>query len=1043
MKKKLSRFILISFTTAFTFAAAVTSTIAWFNTGNDIDFGVGDEGHITATTNGGYFGKLANGTGTYGYSSTNPYVISTPKHLYNLAWLQYIGYFNTVKYDANPVVKSIQQCYFTVANDIDMDGMILPPIGTELYPFFGYFNGGGYTISNVKISNDDPTSSTSSFSNQIAKPSDSVFAKLPSNYIPRVVGFFGAIGDIHTINTSIEASDYSSLTPSMINITIKDITVESKTSQTLIGLAAGYVDGNMNGVKVAGESTIDLGSGNKTSIPNLLTTNLTDYGLVGFTNNEGSSGTFTQKLSEFYDNKDLQASSGSNWGGSLNFREFAQRIFTIIGGGSGTGVTQTNTGTNQNPSYYWTYADNNNKVSVAMQTGDITENPDSPTNRNKKLTYNCNTNTVMPFSVYTQDDFDDAPTYSLESYQVNDLVKYNNNYYRCTVAIESENGETWNPNHWAQVSKYEAKPTNTGYIVGSGSQRSGSLKIASSPQGFIGASLARSGSTSTSVSYTSTSNSGAYTEILTPTTPGSSPSGTAKTDFCVIKDSYNESAIDEGNTNLPTASSGKLNGYPIKTLQDLGFDKTKKYSKSRKTLHQTFLSSNNVQGLRFDTFTVAYNKTVTVTNPFVTRINDNSSSDIGDNKTANANSSYVFLQGSVEFNLKKNGYINFFGGNYTNQGSGAGTFFKLFSVNRASNTSISSVNQIYEVWTNTNTQTSEQYPFIYTNTNTTTTPTSSQIIEIGYSKANVTPGVKKFDSRYLYESSLVSNALYYFEIPVNSGEFCIGSTGNAGGYLLYLDIGASEIDNKDRVTAYSITTIRTGNVYPIGVDFAVKNATGNGGQTFGVYIASNKSGSIVFSVETEGSDNYVGVTSTSSLSVYSYQGSLFSASDPPSTNFVVTGDTIGALESTNPVGGERVLTITVEPAKGGASTTVTVIDQLNSDGSFSESASHYYIEGEECDKADIDDISSELSTTILDGTFRTLHLNSILTRAGSSGYEFSVSYLIDSVHCDYSDKEIDVTIDTNSTSMAITVESNYFLYIDGTQYFTGNTYPNS
>ena len=35
-----------------------------------------------------------------------------------------------------------------VNNDINMNGMVIPPIGTDTYPFIGEFNGNNYTISN-------------------------------------------------------------------------------------------------------------------------------------------------------------------------------------------------------------------------------------------------------------------------------------------------------------------------------------------------------------------------------------------------------------------------------------------------------------------------------------------------------------------------------------------------------------------------------------------------------------------------------------------------------------------------------------------------------------------------------------------------------------------------------------------------------------------------------------------------------------------------------------------------------------------------------
>ena len=47
--------------------------------------------------------------------------------------------------------------------------------------------------------------------------------------------------------------------------------------------------------------------------------------------------------------------------------------------------------------------------------------------------------------------------------------------------------------------------------------------------------------------------------------------------------------------------------------------------------------------------------------------------------------------------------------------------------------------------------------------------------------------------RFITEQPPVDNAIYYFEIPVNEGEYALhGVSGHdAGGYLMYLDIGAS------------------------------------------------------------------------------------------------------------------------------------------------------------------------------------------------------------------------------------------------------------
>jgi hypothetical protein len=89
---------------------------------------------ITGTSIINYF---AGGTGT----ESDPYIINDKKHIHNLAWLQALGLLQDKKY------------YFRLGADIDMQGIAVPPIGTEAKPFIGNFDGNGYTISNLFVSN--------------------------------------------------------------------------------------------------------------------------------------------------------------------------------------------------------------------------------------------------------------------------------------------------------------------------------------------------------------------------------------------------------------------------------------------------------------------------------------------------------------------------------------------------------------------------------------------------------------------------------------------------------------------------------------------------------------------------------------------------------------------------------------------------------------------------------------------------------------------------------------------------------------------------
>ena len=290
---KKTKVLFLSIISAFALAAASVASLAWFIAENkipDID--------INGTSNGAYF---AYGNG----SAESPFGIATPRQLYNLSWLQYHGMFNEDKNSDGVIDK---QFYFELAEDLDMTGWELPPIGTEDNPFLGNFNGNSHIISNLTISN------------------KTTFDKKPIsidyNVQPKIVGFFGVVGE------GVETLDYSydSSINSLQDFTLKDLTVESKTSETLIGLAGGYVNGEMSGIKVDGDATLDVNGQTSTAISSI-TSRLSDYGLVGYTTKTGSKGTYVQELSEYYDNgAGSGGEQGQDWGNSIDMRSLYDRL---------------------------------------------------------------------------------------------------------------------------------------------------------------------------------------------------------------------------------------------------------------------------------------------------------------------------------------------------------------------------------------------------------------------------------------------------------------------------------------------------------------------------------------------------------------------------------------------------------------------------------------------------------------------------------------------------------------------------------------------
>lgn len=326
---------MLSALTMITFGSLLTSSIAWFKEGKDINLGNGGAVNIDAGAEAAYYGG---GDG----SEDDPYIISNRNHLYNLAWLQYIGMYNVDNISSDSPSVSIQEKYFKITDDIYMDGIVLPPIGTETYPFFGHIDGGIYntggdligtrTIYNLVVSNDDPTQSTSDFG--IHKPSTIPSHALQlngSNQLTRVVGFVGVVGHIPT-NTTITSNDYNSITPSITNIVLNNITTQGGTnsspSQLLIGLAGGYVDGVLSGVKVSGDKSY-IKVNNQTAVDSTkITKELSDYGLVGYATDDYKEygGDYSQSIGQYYDSE-LEAQGKDNaWGGSVDMYNTFNRL---------------------------------------------------------------------------------------------------------------------------------------------------------------------------------------------------------------------------------------------------------------------------------------------------------------------------------------------------------------------------------------------------------------------------------------------------------------------------------------------------------------------------------------------------------------------------------------------------------------------------------------------------------------------------------------------------------------------------------------------
>jgi len=296
-------------------------TAAWFTYTAQIE---GAENELVGSSEGAYY---ARGRGT----PEDPFIINKPRHLYNLAWLQYLGRYNKV----DKTTGKVNQTYFAIDprkdnNDtadysswyLDMSGEVLPPIGTETNPFLGNFDGRGYTIKNLTTSNEYGNAD----GDVKKKPA---MVNLTDNQLEgvNIVGTFGVVGDIN----NKFAGKYDSQILSVKNFDLESVTVNNKLNNSLIGVLAGYVNGSVDDVGIV-NSNLDVKTGTHkySTFPNV-----SNFSTVGYCEDE-----YQQKVHDeittIYERNKVEAKSftindeGLNpgWGGSINMKDIYTSIKT-------------------------------------------------------------------------------------------------------------------------------------------------------------------------------------------------------------------------------------------------------------------------------------------------------------------------------------------------------------------------------------------------------------------------------------------------------------------------------------------------------------------------------------------------------------------------------------------------------------------------------------------------------------------------------------------------------------------------------------------
>lgn len=1086
--------------------AVTVSTVAWFSTKDEINYV--DGGAVAS-----YF-KSGHGT------EQDPYIIASRNHVYNLAWLQYIGYFSD-----STNFSGLHQYYFEVENDIDMEGLTIPPIGTEKYPFLGHFDGNGNTISNFTISNDDPEPDSSDFG--VAKP-----INLYDGEIPDVVGFFGVVGELPNQSLSCDSSIIN-----VSNVTLSDFTVKAKTSQVLIGLAAGYVNGEMSNVKVAGSATLDV-NGQTSTAKTSITSKLSDYGLVGYTTRTGNDGNYQQKLSEVY--KSAESGSGGQGenvgeGGSILIKDYTEwfydmhfsgaydtnsgristsieNIKTVSSGGveqykinftaygtfpsvsdldasiyvrarctaatardifdfyrDGTGNLKINT---NNYSFTWSVNNSGTRNAADPENFAITFTGTNPTiggtSRSSIYLNHTNSSKGSYYRMYTAAS--GTGTTNVIRAAANGVIENSGSTNINFSFIDNRNAKTYPddytdqdkanlyrlrdgaylPLKFSDANRSGTSNGNTGYIIGSNiGSTNASPKLGSSssdyPISVINNSLG--GSTYNASNF----------EALT---------------YAKYNGSWGWYGIGDSRNN--NTKNSNLSSYTIVSAQNLGLKKYEYYNGlenasdtdvlARDAIHNNLSSSSYLFGLHFDgnkvDQTLDSSNFLTIPKAKISAWDDKTTLGVNEGLVDNLS----VPKGSLDFHFGSTGYINFFAGSYVKyDGSVINTnFFSLYKVTRNSSTkAIQSIDEILEVYDNS---ASNSYTIANGAFNSSDFPSETNMKyaykisdkdgTVSYLPSGFSAVTDKSD-RLLFDvdaalrlknetnkNAPVKSAMYYFEIPVNVGEYSMGLVSNGstdsttiqGAYMLYLDIGAnSDVVEKDAVTAYSITTFSSANSYPIGVDFAPVTVSGDGGESIGVYIPSGSRGVLAFNVTTAN----IAITDSSEISTYSFLGTKYSESSPPSGNFSVSGNSPGELVDPSAFG-TRVLSI--QMTKSGVDYDIRVTDVL-ADANGAISSSTYEISTNGSGYASTTDtVINNLSTEIDLSVLRGLTTAVILTRTNGTG-EFVTTY--DVANSSYENKVVDVDIETNGSTMSVVITNGYTFKIDGSEVSNNSTYPSS
>lgn len=249
------------------------------------------------------------------------------------------------------------------------------------------------------------------------------------------------------------------------------------------------------------------------------------------------------------------------------------------------------------------------------------------------------------------------------------------------------------------------------------------------------------------------------------------------------------------NKDTPYTMTYKTGGK-FKTIEDQAEDTLKTLGLQKyASCYQTYIDSteNNCYGLHFMEASVTKNNVATITA----------------NLKGEEIKNYEVPTNAIDFHLYDRGFINFVAGTYF---SGNNSCFSIYEITRDADNKIEDIKEISKIYaklTDGEIDTTKAYYYTYV-------VNGQYDVDVrGEKTAKVADGyVEVFDCKWITHlntstyygatdgpSAWVEKTddnndnggrAYYFEVPVNAGEYAIGSTeGRTGAYLVYLDLAAN------------------------------------------------------------------------------------------------------------------------------------------------------------------------------------------------------------------------------------------------------------